>query len=328
MFFEKALRDMGLGTLLARPERVTGGLMHEMYSVRSTRGRYALKLLNPAIMRRPGVLDNYARAERLERLLQARGLPIVPALEADGRKLRSIDGRYFYMFDWVDGVALPWDGIAQSHCEVIGGLLGRIHWVERTKARVEAATFEADWDAYTDAAEASGCEIAGALRGRRDLLYAAQAQYNAAMRSLPDVVCICNGDMDSKNVLWAEGRPAVIDLECLDYGNPLNDLFQLALSWSGGVLCDVDTGRLRAFIGAYRRAAGPFEADWPSLYGLAFGWLEWLEYNVKRALGIECGGEEERLLGIAQAREAIARVVYFDSVRGMLLEALEAIDLS
>lgn len=67
--------------------------------------------------------------------------------------------------------------------------------------------------------------------------------------------------MDSKNVLWQDGRPLIID-------------------------------------------------------------LEWLEYNLKRALMIECADEEEQKLGICEIHETIRRVAYYSSVKEELLERL------
>lgn len=42
---------------------VSGGLMHKMYKVQTERETYAVKCLNPQIMKRPSVFENYARAE-------------------------------------------------------------------------------------------------------------------------------------------------------------------------------------------------------------------------------------------------------------------------
>lgn len=86
------------------------------------------------------------------------------------------------------------------------------------------------------------------MAGNRELLYQAQQEYNAALDSVPELICISNGDMDCKNVLWKDGEPLVIDLECLDYGSPFTEMLQLALSWAGGDVCDIDPSRLNAFL--------------------------------------------------------------------------------
>ena len=94
--------------------------------------------------------------------------------------------------------------------------------------------------------------------------------------------------MHCKNILWVDGTPFIIDLECLDYGNPFWDMFQLALSWSGNVHCSIDFELSKGFIVSYHEEYGYVQVDWETLYGSGFGWLEWLEYNIKGNSMIEC----------------------------------------
>lgn len=47
--------------------------------------------------------------------------------------------------------------------------------------------------------------------------------------------CLSNEDMDPKNVMWENGSSWVIDLECLEYGNPMSHAVVLALQWAGTV---------------------------------------------------------------------------------------------
>ena len=172
-----------------------------------------------------------------------------------------------------------------------------------------------DWDSYIRLAEKMHSELAGELAAHRSLLYQAQQEYNAAIDSLPNRICISDGDMDCKNVLWKNGEPFIIDLECLDYGNPFPEMLQLALSWAGGDVCSIDPGRLHTFLTAYRAEYGEIPVDWKMLSGAGYSWLDWLEYNTKRALRIECGDEEEQRLGLREAQETIRRIDYYQHVR-------------
>ena len=60
----------GFGTVIFSIEPVSGGFMHKMYRVRTKSGIYAVKHLNPEIMGREGVHDNFDRAEKIECLLE------------------------------------------------------------------------------------------------------------------------------------------------------------------------------------------------------------------------------------------------------------------
>lgn len=64
-----------------------------MYSLFTTKGSYAVKLLNPYVMQRENVMDNYRTAEGIERMLEENGIPILPALIVNGRRMHRIDGR-------------------------------------------------------------------------------------------------------------------------------------------------------------------------------------------------------------------------------------------
>jgi hypothetical protein len=61
------------------------------------------------------------------------------------------------------------------------------------------------------------------------------------------------------------------------------------------------------------------------LYGTGFGLLEWLEYNVKRSLMIECENEEERSLGIEQVKQSMHSLIYYNSIKDELLKHLETV---
>lgn len=325
-FFTQLAADLDLGSLTAPLKRVTGGFMHKMIKLETTTGNYAVKLLNPTIMKRPDALSNYKRAEKLEAMLLQNNIPCVPALEIDGRKMHCINGQYLYVFQWVEGKSVLWEALSKEHCEAAGALLARIHKIEQTAAPFEPDEIHVDWDAYIAQAKENCPEIAPILTEHRDLLYTAQKQYNLALKSLPPITTICDGDMDCKNVLWMEGKPLLIDLECLDYGNPVWEMFRLALDWSGDVICSINFEHLNAFLSAYRKEYGnwdsTFDIDWNALYGLGFGWLDWLDYNVKRALMLECTDEEERKLGIEQVRGTIPRIVYYASIQKELLKHL------
>ncbi len=340
--FETVIKNLDLGNLAAQPQRVTGGYLHKMFKLETTTGKYAVKLLNPVIMKRPGVLEGYKRAEHIEQILSEYNIPIVPALEIHGARMQRLDGQYLYIYEWTDAKALGWHGIKEEHCEAVGKLLAHIHNIPLhgfhsdetcqscskmncgipVSYQLSDRKFQVDWDCYIRLAKKMHSELAEELEKNRELFYRAQQEYNTAVDNVPDIVCITDGDMDCKNVLWKNGQPLIIDLECLDYGNPFLEMFQLALSWAGDAVCDIHFGRMDSFLRAYQSEYGKIDVDWEALSGVGFSWLDWLEYNTKRALLIECGDEEEQKLGICEAKETIRRIVYYHSVRESMLEYL------
>ena len=66
--------------IIGEPVRLSGGFMHKMYKISTQQGTFALKLLNPFVMQRATAMDNFAKAERIELLLEQQGVPVLPAL--------------------------------------------------------------------------------------------------------------------------------------------------------------------------------------------------------------------------------------------------------
>lgn len=297
---ETLCREAGLGTLL-RLSPVSGGYLHRMLRLDTDSGSYALKLLNPLILLRPEAPGNFDRAERLERLLEERGLPIVPALEWEGKKRHELLGRTFYLFPWVEGAALKPAQVTKAHCQIVGGLLAQIHGMERREGIAFVPSPPICWETYPALLEERCPRLSEPLTARLPMLTRlTQAAQDAAPR-VPAVESVCNGDMDCKNILWEGLSPHIIDLECLSLDNPYPSLLALAMDWSGEEL-------LTAFLSSYRENGGVLPTDWAALYDADTGMLEWLEYNLKRAAGLESGDEEERRLGISQAEDTLCQL--------------------
>lgn len=319
-------RHVNLGTLTEPGKRVSGGYMHKMYQVTTDKGVFAVKILNPAIMKRSDALKNYQLAEKLEKKLYSHKIPVLPAMEFYGRKMQFVEGLHFYVFPWFNGAALRPDKINAKHCQLMGTILAKIHKIEKKKENSAPHSLNINWDFYIRQSFEKCPEILELLYTNRELLYSAQTAANEAFAQLPAVCSVCDGDMDSKNVLWKGEVPVIIDLECLNYGNPYLELFQLALCWSGYETCSLDYELLESFIKGYVKEWGDFEADWNVLYKANAGRLQWLEYNIKRALKIESEEEEECRLGIEQTKETMKHVIYYEEIKAALLEELGKID--
>lgn len=320
----KLLLSGGLGAVTLPMEPVSGGLMHKMYKVTTDSGVYAVKCLNPEIMSREEVWDNYRRAEQIECILEKEGIPIVPSLTVHNKKMQSLDGRCFYIFPWQDGHITDWNNISEDECRTAGNILGRIHAIApQNVSHSEPELSKINWYEYARRATEERREIAPVLAENVRLLLQAEEELNRARASLPDIICISDEDMDPKNVMWHEGRPWIIDLECLDYGNPAAHVLQLALQWSGITTCDMDVKKMAVFFEGYLAAYDNGFRAYGDVFGLAYTWVEWLEYNIRRALG-ECVEEAERMLGISEVRNTVNRIKYIQYKETEIKEALKS----
>lgn len=78
---------------------------------------------------------------------------------------------------------------------------------------------------------------------------------------------------------------------------------------AGCVTCSLDLRKTEAYFGGYLEAYDNHFREYDKVFGLTYTWLEWLEYNVKRALGMCCDAYE-RDMGITETKNTIARIKY------------------
>ncbi len=300
----------GLGTINPLVKSVSGGFLHRMYRVETECGTYAVKYLNPVIMGRAGAHEKYARAEKMESMIEKEGIPIVPSLTIHGNKMQNIEGHYFYIFNWKEGHITDWNNISNYECHIAGNILGRIHAIEpENVSHQEPEISKIDWQGYLMKAKEQMSEIASLLTENEEMLIYAEREMNKAGTILPDILCMSDEDMDPKNIMWDNGNPWVIDLECLDYGNPISHVLQLALQWSGITTCDIDIEKMVNYFEGYLEAYDNGYRAYSDVFGLAYTWVEWLEYNIRRALG-ECIDEAEKVMGITEVKNTINRIKY------------------
>ena len=299
-WYENLCALAGLGQPLSEPAAVSGGLMHRMFALETASGKYAVKLLNPEIMRRPDAPGNYRRAEALEAALEQRGLPILPALTVNGRKmLRLSDEQYAYLFPWYDGRAIKGTAVTAQHAAAIGATLAGIHASGRRLREAAPEPMIVDWDALLPA-----CPN---LLPYRDLLVSLLDRSNEARLRLSPEEVICHNDLDTKNVLWQRSDHRIIDLETLDWGNPSSELVATALYWSGIDEKHIDPARFDAFIQAYLAAGGEKPQDLPTLLDSDQAWLGWLAWVLEHD-------------DAAQAEETMARILCIQDFRAHLLQ--------
>jgi Ser/Thr protein kinase RdoA (MazF antagonist) len=321
LFFSKIVKELDLGNIIEEPLKVTGGLTHRMFKVFTDKGRYIVKLLNPNIMKRPTAIDNFNRADSIEEILKANNISAVYSLKFNNRKMQEIDGQYFYVYEWFDGKSLKDNEITEFHCEEIGKVLAKIHNIDLKYENNEPKEKNIDFEYYINLAKEKKSPIYELIFDKLDILNDSMNKGNIAVYKLPNVKAICHNDLDSKNVMWLNDEYKVIDLECLGYSNPYLELYELALCWSGYEKCNINFDLFKTFFKSYFSNTNlDVNIDWESMYYANNGRLEWLEFNIKRSLMIECDTQEEQEIGINEVKETIEHVVYYDRVKNDILD--------
>ena len=321
LLFNKIVNNLDLGNITEGPIQVTGRLTHRMFKVFTDKGRYIIKLLNPNIMKRPTAMDNFNKAEKYEELFKENNIKAVYSLEFNNKKMQEIDGQYFYVYEWYDGKSLKDEEITEYHCRQIGKTLADIHNIDLVKKDYNEKEKNIYFKYYIDLAKEKESPIYDLIYDKLDILNDSLKNGNNSIMNLPNYYSLCHNDMDPKNVMWLDNDYKLIDLECLGYYNPYLELYELALCWSGYEKCNINFDLFKAFFESYFENSNlDKNVDWESIYYANNGRLEWLEFNIKRSLMIDCDTKEEQEIGINEVNETIEHVIYYDKVKDKILE--------
>lgn len=326
----KLVQSLGLGKLQKEPTEIKGGLLHKMYRVTTSKGEYAIKVLNSEIMKRPAALRNTINSEIIAAAFREI-VPVVASMEFNGRQIHELDGSYYMVFPWVEGYSVFPGEISEKHCEAVGDILGRMHRANIVIDGVEPEAGGAEefpWDTYLQTAkeqekqniqeeqnsnwfsqyEKAVCDIKKWDRAACD-----------AQQTLAQTLVLSHRDLDPKNIMWNGAEPLVIDWEAAGYINPYQEFLEVLNYWTD----DGDGGLVRSYFDALAKAYGKHmslaEVPWDAVFAGSYsGMIGWLEYNVKRALGMEASDEAEIRLGEEQVVGTIGALYdYCDKVKQM-----------
>lgn len=323
MFFNKLVDNLNLGKIEEGPIQVAGGLTHRMFRVFTDKGRYIVKLLNANIMKRPTAMGNFNKADFYEEILKQNNISAIYSIIFNNKKMQEIDGQYFYVYEWYDGKVLKDGEITKYHCEEIGKVLANIHNIDLVNKDFSDKEKKIDFKYYVDLCRKKESPIYELLYDKIDILNDSMNKGNEAIKNLPNYYSICHNDMDPKNVMWLNNDYKIIDLECLEYYNPYLELYELALCWSGYEKCNIDFELFKTFFKSYfDNTKLDKKIDWESIYYANNGRLEWLEFNIKRSLMIECDTKEEQEIGLNEVKETIEHVVYYDKAKDKILSVI------
>ncbi len=290
---EKLLKELHLGKLLETPRQLQGGLMHRMDKVVCESGTYAVKTLNPHIMKRPEACRNMVISEKIAAKMKS-VIPAVGALSFQGQQLLCNENAYYMVFPWQEGGSIYPPCITPSHCERMGDVLGRIHAAD---VQVDGLNKECpkdmtlDWDMPLSKMD----DILLEAECRKSIPQLETWLQNArrTVRRLSVHQVISHRDLDPKNVLWQGDEPWLIDWEAAGYINPYQELMENLYYWADDGCGGLKESRFHAFLNAYEKHVSLKDAPWPDVFHACFmAPLEWLHYNLRRACGLEGAGEK------------------------------------
>jgi Ser/Thr protein kinase RdoA (MazF antagonist) len=283
-----------------------------MWRLTTTRGCYAVKQLNPAIMSRPHIHDIYRLSERIAAAMADQGIPAVAALDCAGDPLQLHDDTAWLVYEWVDGEIFARQPVESGYARQIGTILGRIHALQLQFPGLELPEWEVipddDWDMLTYHAADMQLSWAYPVRAAMSRLIEWSHLETEAGRVLNQTLVVSHRDLDQKNVIWQDAHtPHIIDWEAAGLINPTMELVSVALYWSGQAVGETNEDAFASVMEAYIQAGGVVrDAGIDALHGYMGTWLGWLLFNMRRSIGESINSEEERQLGIHETTQTLA----------------------
>lgn len=315
MEFNDLCNILNLGKIVDGSNRIFGGLLHRMYAIKTKKGKYAIKALNPKIMLRSGAIQNFSNSEGIANIV-SKSVAALPAKRFNEVFIHKVHNQFYLVFDWVDGKSLKSNEINIKHCRKIGTILADIHMADFSELEIVNDCVEreqiADWNYYLQMGKENDMVWTKLMIKTIDKLYEWSTQAKASSRLLETDMVISHRDLDPKNVMWSGEKPIIIDWEAAGYVNPMQELIETALYWSKNEVDNIDKEKFLTFIDAYRNRYGTLKLNWKIVLLSGFlSKLGWLEYNLKRSLGIESSDKEEQSMGTTQVIETIYDIIYY-----------------
>lgn len=351
MDINKLMPALGLGNVVKDLVSVSGGLLHKMYHVTTSAGEYGVKVLNPNIMQRPHALQNTIDSEKIAKAFEGL-IPLIASLEIGGQQIQYMDGAYCLVFPWMDGMSVFYGEITTKHCAAVGSILGKM---QRRNLQMDGMVPEESsfqmfpWGEMLEIIFEKMPEMRRCYKRPKQLWeYGMPSQdtmdndnkkwvsaYQDALQDieywnrkaceageyLSQIQVISHRDLDPKNVMWKDDMPYVIDWEAAGYVNPFQEFLEVVNAWTDDGKGNLVKEKFDVLFAAYRRYMDIKDVQWDAvLNGSSIGMLGWLEYNLKRALGLEASDQDEISLGEEQVLGTI-RELYTYQTKMELLRA-------
>lgn len=325
MNIENFCKEYNLGTV-KNITKLTGGLMHKMFKVETNECDYAIKVLNPEVMKKEGAYDSFVTSETISNLAKENGIPVSSALSINGSYLTKFDDQYYMVYDFINGKVLNDDEITVEHCKKIGKILSQLHTLPYqdlglVNKRVNYSRLY-DWESYTKNSNFDNMSYKNNYlknyKKYNSLLKRANERFNESNIA----VSLCHNDMDPRNVLWVNNNPVIIDWESSGLSNPYREMIEDALCWSGFLSNNFDEEKFTALISEYIKVNKLEHKRYGVICGNLVGRLGWLKYNIERSLGISSNDLEERKLAEKEVNKTIDEINRYVELIGTMYEII------
>ena len=119
-----------LGRIIAKPEKLKGGALHQMWKVITPNKTYAVKKINPFIAKKHDFKENYENSEYVANIFYHNGIPSVPALSQKQHYVLEYHNSFFMVYPFIEANYIPPDALETQHASTIGNILEKMHHIK------------------------------------------------------------------------------------------------------------------------------------------------------------------------------------------------------
>jgi thiamine kinase-like enzyme len=316
---------LDLGTPIEALSRVPGGFHHCMWRLTSDRGCFAIKqLADDMDMQDAATVAQLNATEITACEFSRHGVPALYSLHVDRNHLQVLDSVGYLVYPWTDSTACHRNGIREHHAVTVAITLAHMHHSNITVPELrDVPAFPVTAERVIDLVQLArqrNVRYSDILQDRLDDILRIVALHAPALERLKNHQVISHGDLDHKNILWNENdEPLLIDWESARRVNPTYELCLEALDW-GGITAHFDARPFTTILRAYVDAGGRLVEEMiPAASDAIQGaWVNWLLYNVGRAVAIE--GTRQRAIGSGQVDLVLSALLRMEKQRDRLTE--------
>ena len=324
---KKICDHFNLGTQINTPVPVAGGFLHTMWRLDTNRGSFAIKQMAERIqVTSPDVQDDFNRTEEIAARFAENTVPALGAIAVNNTYLAVIEEMGFLVYPWVEAKALSGHIPSEHHALQIANILARMHQTPMGVKNIPTPKYDPpngeEIRLKIQSFIQNGLPNAAVLESQQDTFIATSAAYEQFKPILQAHSVATHNDLDPKNVLWDKaGNPHIIDWECACYINPMYDIVNVALDWSGIIGNDFNPEIFTKMLETYQSAGGVITPT--NLQGCFIAaqanWLNWIFHNADQyCSGANVDRQGEYLQQIEQTLGTISRIQSLAKTLGLV----------
>lgn len=298
------------------PYPVSGGLIHKIWHIRTNKGQFVVKVLDSEIMKRPNIVESFELSEKIARELKDKGIAAITGLIIEGKAVQNLSEYHVIVYEWIEGLTLPTSAAQPAQAFLIGKIIGEIHRINLKESHLQSEGLNIFSDHHWGSLITTYKESFPKEEFNFDVIQQWNKNAKTISEKMASNVVVSHGDIDQKNVIWKDDQaPFIIDWEGASETNAGLEIMDAALNWSGLVSGTIVEESMKALIDGYKSTGMAIkESTSDLLEACILKWLNWLEFNMQRAVKSPKNSDEQKL-SVSQVKNTLRNIDLISSCR-------------